>query len=171
MARPHFVSPCVAFTRYERIQDSDLFFLKGGGGGAKDFARANITSAKHEVPYSRDPGPAWLRALGALRVFDALSFYLSLIFEHSDTKWDPLDPPLQEVFMWKCERGITLTPALFRRMEKKAIEYPRRDPNLSMRTSPKTTLRSLLLSKMRQLPVFPHDSWNIRHAVWMAAPK
>ena len=31
---------------------------------------------------------ASFRAMEALRVLDALSCYLSLIFKHSDTKWD-----------------------------------------------------------------------------------
>ena len=57
-------------------------------GGAKDLCeRTHITNAMPEVPYGRVPGPA-ARALEALGVFYALSCYLSLILEHSDTKWD-----------------------------------------------------------------------------------
>ena len=68
-----------------RIQD---FHWGGGGGEHKRLcAHTHITSRKHEVPYGRGPGlTLWP---GSSRgVFDALSCYLSLIFKHSDTKWD-----------------------------------------------------------------------------------
>ena len=65
-----------------------------------------------------------LRALEALGTFDALSCYLSLIFKHSDTKWDkkthsrsnlrggarpPLDPPLIRVPIGVCIHGRLYT--------------------------------------------------------------
>ena len=65
-----------------RIQD-----FHGGGGGAKDYLRARILP-EHEPRSPLRPGPmARLRALETLGVFNALSCYLSLILEHSDTKY------------------------------------------------------------------------------------
>ena len=54
-----------------RIQD---FHLEGGGG-AKDYVRACMQDREARSPLMRG-------------VFDALSCYRSLIFQHSDTKWD-----------------------------------------------------------------------------------
>ena len=71
-----------------RQKFSKTIFVRGGSRifiwGAKDCvcARTNIMSVKPEVPYGRGPGPE------ALGFFDAPSCYLSLIFKHSDTKWD-----------------------------------------------------------------------------------
>ena len=70
-----------------RIQDFHL----GGGGGAKDYARARTSWAQNPKsliiirPGSR-AGP--LKGPGSSRGFDALSCYLSLICKHSDTKWE-----------------------------------------------------------------------------------
>ena len=56
--------------------------MEGGGGRGRGTpkrfcARKHITNARPEVPYGRGP------ALGGL---DALSCYLGIIFNHSDTK-------------------------------------------------------------------------------------
>ena len=63
--------------------------MEGGGGGAQ---KIMSTHAHHELePQSilqLGSRAHDLRALEALRVFDALSCYLSLIFKHSHTKWD-----------------------------------------------------------------------------------
>ena len=50
------------------------------GGRKRLCVHTYITSTKPEVPHDRGPGPASVRALEALRVFDALLYYLSLIF-------------------------------------------------------------------------------------------
>ena len=87
---------------------ADPGFSFRGGGRKRLYARTHITSAKFEVPFGRDPGPA---GPGSSRFFYALYCYLSPIFKHSDTKWviknhsqsnfrgapvapPPLDPPL-----------------------------------------------------------------------------
>ena len=66
-----------------RIQDFNL-----GGGGAKDYVRARTSRARSlkSLIILRPGSRARFRALEALRVIDALSCYLSLIFKHSDTK-------------------------------------------------------------------------------------
>ena len=51
--------------------------------------RTRITSARRNIPSTVGVhciGP--LKGPGSSRVLDALSCYLSLIFRHSDTKWD-----------------------------------------------------------------------------------
>ena len=66
-----------------RIQD---FHLVGGGAQKIMWAHAHH---KLEARSPLTPGSrAHKWALEALGVFDALSCYLSLIFKHSDTKWD-----------------------------------------------------------------------------------
>ena len=91
------------------IQDFHL-----GGGGKKLCARTHIHEREARSPLRPGPGPAQVRALEALGVFDALSYYLSLIFKQSDTKWDiktifdhilggggaPVSPPLKPALGW-----------------------------------------------------------------------
>ena len=64
---------------------------EGGGGGGRKAQNIMYTHAHHERE-ARSPlrlgSRTRVRALEALGVFDALSCYLSLIFKHSDTKWD-----------------------------------------------------------------------------------
>ena len=60
-----------------RIQDLDFFFLGGGGGQKILWAQ---THHEREARSPLRPGSK------ALRGFDALSWYLSFIFEHSNTK-------------------------------------------------------------------------------------
>ena len=66
-----------------RIQE--FHWARGGGGDY--YACTHITSAKPNVPYGRGPGPSH----GGAHLFlflCTLSCFLSLIFKHSDTKWD-----------------------------------------------------------------------------------
>ena len=61
--------------------------MEGGGGGTKDYVCSLISQARSPKSLT-----AWVQGSlmgpGSSRVFDALSCFLSLIFEHSDTKWD-----------------------------------------------------------------------------------
>ena len=63
------------------------YFLGGGGGGAQMI----IISMRARTSQARKPKPLTAGVQGplqALGVIDALSWYLSVIFKHSDTKWD-----------------------------------------------------------------------------------
>ena len=79
-SRNHVVmTTTVTWFRYG-IQN--FFFF---GGGRKRLCGHTHHELEARVPYGRGK-----RALEALRVYDALSCYLSLIFKHSDTKWDTI---------------------------------------------------------------------------------
>ena len=65
-------------TSQGRIQDFHLGRGGGGGGRKRLCARAPITARNSKYLIRRKP----------LGDFDALSCYLSLMFKHSDTKWD-----------------------------------------------------------------------------------
>ena len=61
----------------------------GGRGKRCAAVMCVLTNHKREERSPLGPGfRACLRAVEAVRVFDALSCYLSLTFKHSDTKWD-----------------------------------------------------------------------------------
>ena len=64
---------------------SRIFFQRG----CKNLCAHTHAHHEREARSTLQSGSrARLRALEALRVFDALSCYLSLIFNHSDRKWD-----------------------------------------------------------------------------------
>ena len=73
--------------------DRSRIFMGGGGVQKIMWAHAmHITSAKPRVPYGRGPG------METLGVFDALSFYASIIFKHnSNAKLDIKKPPDKHV--------------------------------------------------------------------------
>ena len=67
-------------------QGAEPGFSFGGGGGGVKIMCADARTSRARSPKSLTAGVQ--TALAALKVFDALSYYLSLIFKHSDTKWD-----------------------------------------------------------------------------------
>ena len=67
-----------------RIHD----FHGGGGGGAKKIMCVHAHHEREPRSPLRPGSRACLRALETLGFFNALSYYLSLTFKHSHTKWD-----------------------------------------------------------------------------------
>ena len=65
-------------------------------GGAKYVHVAHIPTAKRQVLYGRGPAGARLRAPGSSSVLEALSWYLSLILVHSDTKKEEKNPTVDQ---------------------------------------------------------------------------
>ena len=74
------------------ITGADPGFSWGGGGGRKILSTLmHITTVKPKVSCGRVPGPQnrpWKLSV----FFNSLSCSLSLIFKHSDTKWDNKKP-------------------------------------------------------------------------------
>ena len=97
---------CARIAQPKLLQGADPGFSLGGGGGG--WRMIMCAHAHHE----REPRSPFYCRGPALGFFDALSCYLSLLFKHSDTKWDkkeekksinlkgapvapPLNPPLE----------------------------------------------------------------------------
>ena len=94
-----FIIQPLSTSRYTKRADSG--FSLGGGGGTTDYARARtFMTLRARNPKSltarvQDPleGPGSSRRGGGV---DALSCYLSLIFKHSNTKWDFKKQPIKK---------------------------------------------------------------------------
>ena len=104
---------CPKYSYFQQPGQIQDFPGGGGGGGATNDCAHVHHEREARSPFIRPGSRAHVRAMEALRVFNTILCYLSLIFEHSDTKWDfykqniwgggarllrpPLNPPL---FQW-----------------------------------------------------------------------
>ena len=71
--------------KVRKSRGGSRILIWGARGDTKDYVRA-LVHCEGEFPYGR--GPGLTKGPRSSRVLEALLCYLSLIFKHSDTKWN-----------------------------------------------------------------------------------